>query len=210
MVNASIDLTELSRQASAIKFWYNPLTPWLIILGLLILFLIGYLIYRVWGRDNRVLRIHMPDKKVRSHIFKKNIGKEVSLPTLENDGLGHPIPFTYYIKDDCWETGYWGLYMDFDYKVAEPINPASRDRKTSYISELVSQMLNSNLAQKLLTNTRFEGFVRSMMTVLIIIAGLTLVGVIAGFFIHTGTSTCVLTPDNSTLNTIYIGAHMVR
>lgn len=173
--------------------------------------------YRVINKikNGLVQRIFNADNTFSTYRYDK-LPIDDKLVVTEYDTKGEETSFTYQVLQKCIRQGKWGRYIDYDYHVMLPINPADRN-PNNFLSEVkeffkqVGAMLDTDLHVKLLRNSKFESFVKVMLMIIIIIASITMVssltGTIKSFFVSNADNVCILKLDNQTWQTIYIASH---
>jgi hypothetical protein len=156
----------------------------------------------------------MPDGSRKFYSYKRGrISSEVKILGIEKTQDSTDIYYTYFIRPECFEKGYWGDYIEYDYGHSEPINPKVRQREQSSwtkILNFVSGLLDTDLAIDLLLSQKFKDFVKTMLVIILIAAILNLIAVIAMPFVYNPqvNAFCTLNADNQTLNVIKIGTSL--
>jgi hypothetical protein len=167
-------------------------------------------------KNGLVARIHMGDTTIKSYRYN-DTPPDMQIIIKETDLTNNEKSFTYFIKENCIEKGNWGRYIDFDYQIAEPINPKNRTpenllNKIKEAFKMMGAFLDTDLHIKLLRNSKFEDFVKIMMTIILIASCLCVIlsgTILIKSFMSTSTDNkCELSLSNQTWNTIYIASHV--
>lgn len=188
------------------------LNPFFYVAVALLLALAFYLVYHyisIHVKNRTGVRIHMPDASIKTYWYKKGtIGNELKIQSAEKTQDGTPIFHTYFFKPECVEHGKWGDYIDYDYKISEPINPRNRQRDNSFLRnmlEFVSGLLDTDLAVDLLLSQKFKEFVTTMLIIILIVSVIGVIAGIASNFTNPQVVNCNLIPSNQTLQTLRLG-----
>lgn len=173
MVLIATNLSEIPSKIMYIEkpFWLNT---WFAIATIIFVALIItglYLWFRIYLRNKTNVIIHMPDRTRRHYSYSKFTGDKFKIDTDDKDADNKPVPHSYYFMSAAVETGFFGRYIEYDYKVAIP--RMIGDNKSSKFLELkdfftfISSMLNTDLHIDLLLSQKFKDFVKVMLIILL-------------------------------------------
>lgn len=186
--------------------WLNPFFYVGIGLFLILVFYIIYHYISLQWHKRTVVRIHMPDNTLMTHSFKDGqLGTEFKMDSGQKTQDGTKILYTYFVRPEAIEQGRWGRYIDYDFGKSEPLNPKQRAKEDGYITNIlkfVSGLLDTDLAVDLLLSQKFKNLVTTLLTVILIVSGIILLGVIGNYFYVPPQKACVLAFDNQTINVI--------
>jgi hypothetical protein len=183
---------------------------WIAILLLIILICVSaYSFFRISLRNRTIVIIHLPNKDREIHNFKNFVGDIFKIATHEKTKDNLTKYHEYFFRPDALETGYFGKYIEYDYKISEPRKPNPNNESIKLDFDFISAVLNTDLAVDLLLSKDFKNFVKMMLIVILIISILIfIIGLFLLYFQLGTTPTCSLAPTNETLTTIKLAMNM--
>lgn len=197
------NLSSLSKDVSIVyvntPFYFTWTFALCVIFFIIILIISGYAWFRISLRNRTNVIIHMPDKTRKVYSFTNFIGDIFKIETGEKTKDGTLIFHNYFFRPNALETGYFGRYIEYDFKVSEPRQPTGIEHKNLF--SFISAILNTDLAVDLLLSQKFKDFVRAMLIIILVSIILNIIISSLPFFIH-DTVSCTLPPTNETINTI--------
>lgn len=161
--------------------------------------LVMYIINR--QRNRLVVRIRNEDLSQDTYVFHKFQGEFFKIKTKDITAEGKPEHFEYKFVKSKMIRGEWGRYIDYKYKVAEPLDPLGNvddsAEKPDIIRLLVS-LTETSIFTNLLLSSKFKDFVIMMLWIVVILSGC---GLLAQFVIPqfmTSHTICTLDLSNQT------------
>jgi amino acid transporter len=189
----------------SVPFYLNPFFAVAILLFFAILIIGAYAYFRISMRNRTNVIIHMPDKTRRFFSYKNFTGNEFKIKSEEpvKDGQERQY-FSYFFKPEYVEFGYFGRYIEYDYGISMPIghNERMKGKESSQaLFKTISGILDSQLLVDLLLSQKFKNFVQTMLIIILIGVGISLLTSIGQYFFKP-VQECVLSYNNQTINVI--------
>lgn len=199
------NLTGMAKDISVIykpiPFYVDIWFAFTVIAVICVILVSVYLWFRIKLRNTTRVIIHNPDGKRDMYTYYKFMGEEFDIPTTDKDKDNNYKKFQYHFKESALETGFFGKYIEYDYKNPEPRQYKANPYRLDF--EFVSSVVNTRVIGDLLLATKWKELVTTLLIIIVVLCALTFLLVAYNSYVisQPHSNICSLALDNTTINT---------